>query len=63
MKASEIKKLNVGDKIEVSALHFREGRKKAIRKIVDIDSLGVGVRLFGWDSFKLKNSEILTKVQ
>jgi len=62
MRKEQINKLKVGDKIEVKALHYREGYKKAIRKVVSINSLGVGVRLFGWNPFYLKQSEIIRKV-
>jgi hypothetical protein len=62
MKKSEIKKLKVGDTIRVNAIHYREGRKKCTRKIVEINSLGVGVRLFGWNPFFLRDSEIIEKV-
>lgn len=63
MKASEVKKLKIGDRIEVNAIHFRDGRKKATRKIKNITSMGVEVALFGWSNFALKNSEIINKVQ
>ena len=63
MNQKEVDKLKVGDTIEVNAVHYREGRKKCKRKITDKSSMGVGVRLFGWTPFYLKNSEIIRKVE
>lgn len=63
MNQKEVDKLKVGDTIEVNAIHFREGRKKCKRKVVEISSMGVGVRLFSWNPFYLKNSEIIRKVE
>ncbi len=62
MTQAQIRKLKVGDFIKVDTFN-REGRKKCERKIVAIDSMGVGVRLFGWNPFYLKNSEIIEKVE
>ena len=62
MTKSEMKKLKVGDTIEVKALHYRIGYKKAIRKIRNISSLGIQISLFGWNDFILKPSEIIRKL-
>ena len=63
MTAKEIKKLKVGDTIKVSAVHLKEGRSTCKRKIVEINSHGqVGVRLFGWNPFWLRNNEIIEKI-
>lgn len=62
MTQKEINKLKVGDTIKVNAVHLREGRKKATRKVVEVGAFGVGVRLFGWNPFYLRNSEVVEKV-
>lgn len=63
MTRKEISKLKVGDRIKVRALHYRVGYRTVVRVIRQIDeSLGVGVNMFGWTPFWLKDNEILEKV-
>lgn len=63
MTASEIKKLKVGDKVKIHTFHYRIGRRTAVRVIRAIDEqLGVGVNMFGWTPFWLKNNEVIEKI-
>jgi len=61
MTNSEARKLKVGDRIKVSTWN-REGKKTCERDIVCIDSLGIGIRLFGWNPFYVQPHEIVDKV-
>lgn len=49
MNWSKIKK---GDTITFTAIN-REGKKKATRKVIEVNTLGIGVRMFGWNPFFL----------
>ncbi len=50
MNWSTIKK---GDTITFTAVHFRSGKKEATRKVLEVNTLGIGVRMFGWNPFFL----------
>ena len=62
MTRTEINKLKVGDTILVDTFHYRDGKRKVKRKIVYIGAMGIGVRLFGWNPFYLRDGEIIEKV-
>lgn len=56
--------IKVGDTISFTALHFREGKKKATRKVTEINTLGIGVRMFGYNPFFLNpRFDKITKVK
>jgi len=64
MRRRQIGNLKVGDTIKIKTFHYRVGRRTTIRKIVEIsDSLGVGVKMFGWNPFWLRRGEIIEKIK
>ena len=71
MTREEIETLKVGDRILINTFHYREGRRKVERNIVEIKygrkqmpmSAVVGVRMFGWNPFWIRDNEIIKKIE
>ena len=67
LNQQQINQLKIGDKIEIITFHYMIGRLHTTRIIRDIfknldGNQTIYVKCFGWDSFKLRANEMISKV-